>query len=131
MKIYLAGSFDRRSELKKIALGIVADGHSITARWLDSTNAHTGSSDDGVGGKDAQDFAVRNLIDIFGSDLVISLTHDANDPPRGGRHVEFGYALALRKKLIVCGPRENLFHHLPQVIVVGDVEGLVDVLRKM
>jgi hypothetical protein len=34
---------------------------------------------------------------------------------RGGRHVEFGYAMALGKRLIVVGHRENLFHEHPTV----------------
>jgi hypothetical protein len=34
---------------------------------------------------------------------------------RGGRHVEFGLALAWSKHLIVAGPREHVFHWLPQV----------------
>ena len=33
----------------------------------------------------------------------------------GGLHAEFGMALALRKRLILVGPRENIFHTLPQV----------------
>lgn len=37
------------------------------------------------------------------------------DAGRGGRHVEFGLAVALGKRLIVIGHRENLFHHLPAV----------------
>jgi len=34
---------------------------------------------------------------------------------RGGRHVEFGYAMAKGKRLIVVGYRENLFHEHPSV----------------
>jgi hypothetical protein len=37
------------------------------------------------------------------------------DSGRGGRHVEFGAAVATGKRLIVVGHRENLFHHLPGV----------------
>jgi hypothetical protein len=42
----------------------------------------------------------------------------ANVPPipRAGRHVEFGYALAREKRMIVVGDvKENIFHYLPQV----------------
>lgn len=43
-----------------------------------------------------------------------------SEPPdshskRGGRHVEFGMALAWGLRLIVIGQRENVFHCLPQV----------------
>jgi hypothetical protein len=30
----------------------------------------------------------------------------------GGRHVEFGLALAQGKRVIIVGPRENVFHYL-------------------
>ena len=34
---------------------------------------------------------------------------------RGGRHVEFGLAVADEKRIILVGPRENVFHFLPVV----------------
>jgi hypothetical protein len=34
---------------------------------------------------------------------------------RGGRHVEFGYALGARKAIMVVGPLENVFYCLPHV----------------
>lgn len=47
--------------------------------------------------------------------LTARLNADAARISRGGRHVEFGMALALAKRCIVIGPRENVFHLLPQV----------------
>ncbi len=32
---------------------------------------------------------------------------------KGGRHIEHGYAVATGKRLIVVGPRENIFHCHP------------------
>jgi hypothetical protein len=34
---------------------------------------------------------------------------------RGGRHVEYGMALASKKYVVIVGPAENVFHSLPQV----------------
>ena len=31
---------------------------------------------------------------------------------RGGRHVEFGFAMAGNKPIFVIGPKENIFHYL-------------------
>jgi hypothetical protein len=52
---------------------------------------------------------------------VVSFTEQprALNGNRGGRHVEFGLAVALNKRLIVVGYRENLFHWLPQVEFVS------------
>jgi 3-deoxy-D-manno-octulosonic-acid transferase len=41
----------------------------------------------------------------------------------GGRHVEFGYALALGKRIVVVGDAPgNVFHRLPQVALVTSVD---------
>jgi hypothetical protein len=34
---------------------------------------------------------------------------------RGGHHVEFGYALAQGKRIILVGHRENVFNYLPEI----------------
>lgn len=54
--------------------------------------------------------------DVNAAKIVISFT----EPPRstanrGGRHVEFGIALANKARVIVVGHRENIFHWLPIV----------------
>jgi len=51
---------------------------------------------------------------------------------RGGRHVEFGLALAQGKHLILVGQPENVFHHLPQVRVIPEVgERCADLLAAL
>lgn len=49
--------------------------------------------------------------------MAEELNRAAGRASRGGRHVEFGMALALGKRVIVVGPRENVFHLLPEVEV--------------
>ena len=51
---------------------------------------------------------------------------------RGGRHVEFGMALALGKNIVIVGPKENIFHHLPtkRLVHVGDWSQAVTVLQQ-
>jgi hypothetical protein len=47
---------------------------------------------------------------------------------RGGRHVEFGVAVASGKRLIVIGYRENVFRWLAQVAFY---DGWEDFLRRL
>ena len=47
---------------------------------------------------------------------------------RGGRHVEFGIALARSKRLIVVGHRENVFHWLHMVEFYSE---WLELLRKL
>ena len=62
--------------------------------------------------------AAEDLEDISAASTLISFT----EVPRshlghGGRHVEFGAALALGKRVLLVGERECVFHHLPNVEV--------------
>jgi hypothetical protein len=62
---------------------------------------------------------------LLAAEMVISFTGGGG---KGGRHVEFGLAVAAGKRLVVIGPRENVFHCLPGVSVVTDIEALIGFL---
>lgn len=130
VRIYLAARYTRREELCRYRDTLRAMGHDVQARWLDGkhqiSDNGTPIGDHGealVEGHDTSQrnaelrakFAQDDFEDVSGADAVISFT----EPPRsqanrGGRHVEYGVALALGKRLLVVGHRENLFHWLPQ-----------------
>lgn len=87
-------------------------------------------------------FAQDDLEDVTAADLLIAFTERPRDPlsqadvdeasakagdpvmltallniaakgaSRGGRHVELGLAMGLDKRVVVCGPAENVFHLL-------------------
>src|SRR5260221_13260147 len=59
-------------------------------------------------------YAAEDLADIDQADAVVLFTQ-AGRHFAGGRHVEAGYALGKGKRLVVVGPRENVFYHLPEV----------------
>ena len=112
--IYLAARYSRRPEVSGYGAALRALGYVVTSRWHDG-ESHQASEDDllRTGGR-GWNFASEDLADIDVAGLVVSFT----EPPRelnrnrGGRHVEFGYALARRKELWLVGPRENVFHHI-------------------
>ena len=117
MKVYLAGRYSRRDELQKCAKELVDDGHEVTSRWL--SEDHRVESAAEVEGapltvpmKQGRLFANDDYEDIENCDVFIAFTEPsrANLASRGGRHVEFGTALALDKWIIVIGPRENVFY---------------------
>ena len=114
MKIYLAARYSRMEELRGYADELVAAGHVITSRWISGGNGIPETADVDM---ESQRFALEDYRDLSAADTVISWT----EPPRvestarGGRHVEFGLALAMGKRLVVVGPRENLFHTMPNV----------------
>lgn len=106
MKFYIAGRFARQHEFRKYRTELIALGHSVTSRWLDEvTPANPGD-------EFKTETAYIDLADIYDADVMLFFAEEAyNQPPRGGRHVEFGYALALRKPIYVVGEKENVFHY--------------------
>jgi len=134
MKVYLAGRYDRRLELCGYADELRREGHTVDCRWLLGTHQLHPSPEivdipnDSIP-MEAAPFAQDDVEDIFKADtfIVFSERPDSHSK-RGGRHVEFGIALSLRRftsrqppmRLVVIGPRENVFHCLPEIEVYGD-----------
>ena len=134
--IYLASRYSRREELCEYRNQLQDLGLVVQARWL---NGGHQLSDRGIpigedgaalveGGEQNEasailrsKFAQDDWEDVNAADTVISFT----EPPRssanrGGRHVEYGIALANKARVIVIGYRENIFHWLPQVEFYSD-----------
>jgi nucleoside 2-deoxyribosyltransferase len=102
---YFAARFSRRFELQGYRRDLRMIGHEVTARWIDSRD-----DDDG------EMAAARDIADIELADGLISFAEAPRSvATRGGRHVELGVALALGKRVIAVGHRENVFFHLSEV----------------
>lgn len=122
MRIYIAGAYSRRVELLVHSGLLKYDGHEITSRWL------TGVYE----GREWTDAAIADddIKDVYVSDCVLSFTEDATSKhKRGGRHVEFGMALAWGKRLVLVGPRENVFHHQSRVEQYSTFEEARNILK--
>lgn len=120
MDIYIAGQYSRRDEFRIIRDRLRAAGHNVTSRWLDEDKPlHTKMGDD------TDEFYTEtsrvDLEDIYNSKAMLFFS-EYEMTPRGGRHVEFGYALAMEIPIHVIGPRENVFHYDPLVTHYADLE---------
>jgi len=111
MKIYLAAQYSRLLELREYRGDLEALGHVVTSRWIDHDPRATYA---GLLDWECEMIARKDWKDVRDAQCVVLFTEDASRS-RGGKHVEFGIGLALRKTLLVVGPRENVFHHLPEV----------------
>jgi hypothetical protein len=67
--------------------------------------------------------AKADIEDIAQADVVVSFTSPGQG--QGGRHVEFGISIALDKQVVLVGPREHVFHALPQVIQFDTTDELI------
>ena len=139
--VYLAARYSRREELCEYRSELERAGYTITSRWLNGSHQilpngeplgrdqealiESGAAPSDVRGQ----FAAEDWADLLAADTVISFT----EPPRskasrGGRHVEFGAALALNKRCIVVGHRENVFHCLERVEYFETWDEVLDAL---
>ena len=112
MKIYLASSFRRRSELSAYAAELRALGHEVTSRWHEGER-HQASEEELLG--EDQTIAIRlaseDWDDLERAELLIAFT-DGQQHRHGARHAEYGLALGLHMVCWIVGPREHLFHAL-------------------
>lgn len=132
MKIYIAARFSRRPECNELAHKLQALGHTITSRWVKPDCDHvmpTGLSRQAED-SERQRFAMEDLDDVKACDAIISLMEEPRNNSRGGRHVEFGIAIGLSKMLIIVGPRETVFHHLPNVVHYDSVDHLMSYFER-
>lgn len=111
-KVYLAARFSDRSKMEDVANLLKTYGFEITARWVYG----------GEEGLTREQIAILDIDDVDACDTLVSFTQPFGSMNKGGgRHAEFGYALARGKRLVLIGERENVFHHMPSVEVYATV----------
>jgi nucleoside 2-deoxyribosyltransferase len=116
MKIYLAARYSRRDELCKYRAILESKGHQVTSRWLQGGHEITKEGSTQAAQEARTRFAQEDWDDLMQADCCVSFTEEPRKTTtRGGRHVEYGAALAKGMRCIVVGFRENVFHCLPEV----------------
>lgn len=133
LKIYLAARYSRRLELCGYREQLRAMGYTVDAVWLNGEHqiSDTGEpigehgeslvEDDDVCDRAAtmrMKFAEDDLANVQDCDLLIAFTEEPRSGGgrnRGGRHVELGIAIGQGKRIMIVGPRENLFCWLPEI----------------
>jgi nucleoside 2-deoxyribosyltransferase len=116
VKVYLAARFSRANELLTYKADLERHGIEVTSRWLLGGHEWAGTDDDALPLAIGEHFAQEDLEDLIRADVVVCFTEaPRSGPSRGGRHVEYGYALAMNKEILVVGHRENVFYCLDWV----------------
>lgn len=127
MRWYLAAQFARQEEMRRKAAQLQESGQEVTSRWIYSGGAVRDMTDE-----ERENQAISHMEDIVKSDGIIIFTKDDEGayPSLGGRHVEFGAGLGTNKTMVVVGPRENIFHWLPNVQVFETFEAFLATLSQ-
>ena len=132
MKIYIASFFDTRERLHGPAATLWKMGHEVVSTWLYEVQKPALMSKEEFWRK----LALKDLAEIKAADLLICDTFDVT--PRGGREVEFGFALGgfQGKMVYVVGPVRNVFHTLADKTFeswdecLRHIEGLPDAIHQ-
>ena len=117
--VYLTARYSRNAEMRAYRDALAHLDITVTSRWIDLhpdiVGNHKSKGDEALNlsPEECAPFAGHDLADVDEADWVVSFTGAGGR--RGGRHVDFGYALARGKRLFVVGPREHVFHTLPAV----------------
>lgn len=131
MNIYIAARFSRRPEANNLAHLLQNKGHTIVSRWVKPDTDHvlpTGLSQQAED-RERERFAMEDVEDVNAADWTISLTEEPRGNGRGGRHVEFGIAIARGQRLTIIGPRETVFHHLPEIEHFDNTDQFIESLK--
>jgi nucleoside 2-deoxyribosyltransferase len=119
-KIYLAACFEQQKEVREKANELQRLGFLCTSSWrfedslIPPTPQHLNKC------------ATQDLKDLRDADYFVCLTDQTSQ--RGGKHVEFGYALALNMPCLIVGRRENIFHSLSRIDFVESWSEALDLL---
>lgn len=128
MKFYISARYGRRLEAEELGRVLLEEGHEITSRWIwrDQPDDYETATHEEVA-----DYAEEDIEDVMNAEALITLSEPSNNPyGRGGRHVEFGFALGMGKELYVIGPLENIFHYMDNVVVSETVADFLEYLRE-
>jgi nucleoside 2-deoxyribosyltransferase len=111
MRVYIAGQYARRDEFRLVAEELRKRGIYVTSGWLEEDEPlNHNLADFPTEWKRKQ--AYNDMGDIDSAEFVLFFAEPSDEQPkRGGRHVEFGYALGKRKPINVIGGEENIFHY--------------------
>jgi len=130
MKIYLAAQYSWRKVVKGYAKQLESLGHEVTATWLQERKG-LGTELSDLSNRFLREHAKADYNDIVRADCVVLFSVGPTElTKRGGRHVEFGLGYALGKQMIVCGPKENIFHYLDDVVCFNNFEDLFKALQQ-
>jgi len=130
MKVYLAAQYARRDELRTYKEVLNSLGIEVTSRWLYEQGSLTGDM-----GEEKEHFYIEtakiDLEDVDAADAVIFFSEDPLvGIKRGGRHVEYGYAVKGQKPVYVIGPKENVFHYIDRVYHFDTFNEFVETFKK-
>jgi hypothetical protein len=124
VKVYIAGPWEDRHLMPHIAEKFEAAGHVITERWWEKEDR---PGFKGISNEPNDYLEERAIADFTGVVKAAALVL-VNTRKSEGKAVEMGIALGAFKPVVLIGTRSNIFHYLPSVYPVPDVDAALELL---
>lgn len=126
MKIYIAASYLRRDDAKRLRARLRDAGHVIICRWIDGPEpVEQYIHSDAL----MEEFCSKDFEDVIKAQALVCITGDApGQKTRGGKHTEFGIALGTGMRVFLLGPREQIFHWHRAVRIAATESELIALL---
>jgi len=118
MKVYLAADSSQQETMRELRELLRKRNIECTSRWLDvDLLANKGQL---YSEAELAHWAQTDLEDVESAHVLVAFNPESHQKQgTGGRHVELGYAIAMKIPIIYVGEkRENIFHHHPYVVAV-------------
>lgn len=127
MKIYIAGKFEAREEIRGLMNIVEANGHTITHDWTKET----------LEGKTPEEHspylqkcALQDFDGVYDAETLILIPNKDGS----GMFTEMGVAIALFMPIFVVGfdpaiHKANIFYNLPHIAKVDTIEQVIEVLN--
>lgn len=117
MNIYVATKFEEGNSARKVMEQLREQGHHITHDW-------TNENSEGLQDAELEAYLLKcakaDLKGVEDCDLLLLLNH----PHGKGMFTELGFAIALKKDIIVVRPKvaHNIFFHMEKTVMVSTIE---------
>jgi nucleoside 2-deoxyribosyltransferase len=130
-KVYLASRYGDKAQTQKYADDLKFAGFECTSNWL--TEPHEADSLLSDLTPDLKiEYARQDVKDVLRSDVFVVFTAEEHTPIiRGGHVFETGMAYAAKIPILVVGPRQCLFHWLPEIQICPTWELALEHLKRL
>ncbi len=137
MRIYVAGKWQEKAQVKQVQLALMAVGHTITHDWtVHEMGAHESQLDTdvliGTHWYDPEELANQARGDLRGVMQAEAIVICAINPHKySGTLTEMGIALGCGRRVLIIGDNidGNIFTWLPEVKVYPSVAEVIDALH--
>ena len=129
--VFLSAPYSRKEQIRRVAQECENVGAEVISDWhLEPYSPNmtlTDVPDSFLSSTACKDFHQVRCCHVF-----IFFAESSTTPTvRGGRHVEFGMALCSDCEIWVIGEKENIFHHLPNIIHFANEEQCLEALEAL